>query len=159
MVTICVSMAVVGRDKRDVFCPGKLAISGMIFFCLVLFAFGATTAIFPAIAVVCVGLRERFLLVVGMSFLLPLLCGWCRLRTCVFQSIFVLSLLCQEPGRVFVWSLWTTVTYRLVPLPIVDYVTLGIWGCKWWRTTRLTSYLPLALPCGRPIIHDLKLHP
>ena len=37
--------------------------------------FGATTAIFPAIAVVCVGLRERFLLVVGMSFLLPLLCG------------------------------------------------------------------------------------
>ena len=41
----------------------------------------------------------------------------------------------------------------LVPLPVVDHVPLDIWGCKRWRR-RLTSYVPL--PCGRPIIHDLK---
>ena len=55
----------------------------------------------------------------------------------------------------FVWSLEMTVTYRLVPLPIVYHVTLDIWGCKWWHTMP-TSSLPL--PCGRPIAHDLK-HP
>ena len=75
-VTICVSIAVVDRTTEG-FCSWNLAISGMILFSLHSFYFsGATTVIFSVIAIVRVGLRKRFLLVVGMSFHLPLL--WLR---------------------------------------------------------------------------------
>ena len=71
-VTIYVSMAVVVRTTEG-FCPGNLAISGMIFFQLSFYFSGTATVIFSLIAIVCVELRERFLLVVGTSFLLVLL--------------------------------------------------------------------------------------
>ena len=76
------------------------------------------------IAIVCVGLRKRCLLVVGVSFLLPSM--WLVQVKELRSGYFGLSLLCKEPERVLVWSLEMTVSYRLVPLPSVDHVTLDI---------------------------------
>ena len=103
-VKICVSMAEVVRGKGRLL-SGEPRDLWHDMFRLSFYCFGAATVIFSVTAIVCVGLRERFLLVVGMSFLF-LLFMWLVQAKELRSGYFGSSLLCRERGRVFVSSLF-----------------------------------------------------